>query len=210
MTARRTPSPNAKSFEWWQAREHALTVACLLLPCGCNAWRCARPEEHRPDPSARPRGCRAEVEQPCVDSEGRELTGPPAHAHRLLAADAANPDAAPTGPAVPVDEPPARRAHLVSADRLRRDLTAHREPCSHCHRPIVWALNPAGDRVPVDADPSEGQDAALVTLHVDDRGVRCVLLTPGQVTGARAAGQRLHVPHRESCRYGHLWSRHRH
>ena len=168
------------STAWLELREHSLAAAC-------------------PDP---PHGCGAGAGEPC------HLTGPPAHPHRLLAADALRPRPDPV-----VDDPPrpAPGRRLVSADRVRADLARHREPCRYCHRPVVWATNPAGDRVPVDADPIPPgtTEAALVTLHVDDRGPRSTRLTPGQIAGARAAGQRLHAPHRETCPSGHVWSRHR-
>lgn len=211
MRARR--SPNEQSFEWLQAHDHARTVPCPAPPRGCGqpaGQPCLTLSEPCPPP---PEGCGQPAGRRC--HTGDELThqrhelAAPAHAHRLIDAAAANPAGAPTGPAVPVDEPRTRAPHLVAANRLRRDLAAYREACDHCHLPIVWATNPSGDRVPVDADPTTGNEAAFVTLHVDDRGVRCVLLKPGQVAGARAAEQRLHVPHRETCRYGHLWSRFR-
>jgi hypothetical protein len=170
---------------WLREHDHALTVACPLPPRGCNA----------------------QPGRPCTTRDGRVIEAP-AHSLRLRAADRANPEGKPAAEQAPAAEVQPVR-HLVLAEQVRRDLASHVEPCGRCHRSIVWATNARGDRVPVDSQPSPSSGGRLATLHVDDRGVRVVLLSPGQVIGARAAGQRLYAPHRETCLYGHLWSRHR-
>lgn len=230
-------SPNEKSFAWWQTQEHAMQVDCPPPPHGCGqpAGRPCVVLFTRCAPA--PDGCDQPARLPCLrdtpgdDERGipartyrhtrRELAGPPAHAHRLTAADEAHPDTAPTGPAVPVEERPAPSRHLVSADQLRRDLASFRELCRHnCGAPIVWAYNTRGDPLPIDADPlpanSTWQTVVQLAVDIDMSSgrpreiVRATSLTDRRtIASARAHGVPLHLPHRESCRYGDRWSRHR-
>lgn len=237
MTMPHRASPNEKSFAWWQTQEHAMQVDCPLPPHGCGqpanrpcvvlSVRCA----------PMPDGCDQPARLPCLrDVEAdpdrgiearnyrhtrRELAGPPAHAHRLTLANAASPQTAPTTPAVPVEPRPEPSRHLVSADQLRRDIASFRELCRHnCGAPIVWAYNTRGDPLPVDADPLPADSTwqTVVQLAVEvahPRGipeeiVRATYLTERRaIASARAHRVPLHLPHRESCRYGDRWSRHR-
>lgn len=172
-------------------REHALTVPCPPPPEGCG----------------QPAGAVCLGPQPLNPDHPRQPFRGTAHHLRIKAADTANPAGA--HPALPPDPEPAGR-HLVPADKTRRDLAPHRGACEHCGRAIVWAHNTKGDRLPVDADPDPTAVNKVVALSVDGRGfLQAVYLNDRQARGAREHGQQLHVPHRETCRYGHRWSRFR-
>lgn len=190
MSARR-PNPNQISHQLWQEMEHIRTVPCPDPPDGCGqpaGQDCVRPLGFTDEPDA-----------------PRQPRRGPGCWRRVQAADKANPAGA--HPALPPEaEQAAPGRHLVAASAVRRDLASYREPCRWCHRAVVWAVTPSGDRLPVDAEPSA--DGVLV-LSVDDRGVRTsVPLTKQQLPAAREHGQRLHIQHRETCPKGDRWSRH--
>lgn len=193
--ARLRPQPAEPTLDGNAYRQHALLVPCPARPLGCG----------------RPAGL------PCVGATGAELPGP-GHARRLVDAEREFPDKRPKpimppAAATPVAAPAPRR--LVSVSRMRRDLAPFREACPHgCGTAIVWARNERRQRVPVDANPAPPADggrelARLCTLTVrPDHTVLAVLLTVGQVAGARAVGAHLHHPHRDTCPHSEHWSRH--
>jgi hypothetical protein len=133
------------------------------------------------------------------------LVGPPAHAHRITAADRAAPDNVP--PALPEPRPAEPVPRLVDARGIRRDLASYRQPCQYCQAAIVWAVNPRGDPVPIDADPHQ---QGYLWVTVTAQGPVASRLTAGQAAGAREHGHRLHRPHRESCPKRRLWSHVKH
>lgn len=162
-------------------RQHALAVACPPPPAGCG----------------QPAGTR------CVGRAG-VLSGP-GHPGRIKAADAAHPEGA--RPAI-TDTAPAPAVRIA---RFRDDLVPHLAQCEHCRVAIVWAYNPKGQRVPVDAEPNPDKVRGVVVLFVDNGGFvqATYLASEGQARGARAHGQLLHLPHRETCRFAYRWSPHK-
>lgn len=189
MTAHRA-TPNQLSAEMLDELAHLVSVPCPQPPDGCGqpiGQDCVQPKAFG-DP---------------VDAPRQPRRGPGCW-RRVKAADEANP--AKARPAMPPEPAEPVRRRLVDAARLRRDLASYREPCRWCTRPVVWALNPSGHRVPVDPEPAE--DGVLV-VTVDDRGVRCTEpLTGRALRSTRAFGQRMHQPHRNTCPKGDRWSRH--
>ena len=142
-------------------------------------------------------GCGTPAGQPCPRAAA------PACWQRFRDADAAHPETAPPTPVT--REEPVRRHRVAASERTALDR--HRRTCDHCPRPIVIA-HIGRDRVPIDADPTpDDTHAAYCLLRLDDRGPVAELLSPGQVVGARLAGQRLHTPHRETCTRGELLKR---
>ncbi|MEV8439241.1 hypothetical protein AB0425_17840 [Actinosynnema sp. NPDC051121] len=192
--AKLRPRPVERTLDGGVYQRHAMRVPCPERPFGCG---------------------QAEG-QPCVGATGAELPGP-GHPRRLIDADRAFPDDVPTASVEPPAHAPAvapapRRLVLVS--RMRRDLAPFREACPHgCGTAIVWARSTRRQRVPVDANPAPAADGGpelvrLYTLTVrPDHTVLAVLLTVGQVAGARAVGAHLHHPHRDTCPYREHWSR---
>lgn len=185
--------PAERTIDGSVFQQHALRVPCPDRPFGCG----------------QPAG------MPCVGATGAELPGP-GHPRRLADADREFPDDRPAPLPTPDTAPaaPAPR-RLVSVSRMRRDLALFREACPHgCGTAIVWARNVRRHRVPVDANPTPpaagGRELArLYTLTVrPDNTVLAVLLTVGQVAGARAVGAHLHHPHRDTCPHREHWSRH--
>lgn len=68
--------------------------------------------------------------------------------------------------------------------------------CGSCGAAIVWAKTQRGERMPVDAEPSDNGNV-LVTGQPPNR--RAGVLTRGQAEGARAVGQQLHLSHFVTC-----------
>lgn len=68
--------------------------------------------------------------------------------------------------------------------------------CESCDAEIIWARTQRGERMPLDAEPSESGNV-LLTGQPPKR--RAGVLTRGQAEGARAVGQRLHLSHFASC-----------
>lgn len=170
-------------------RQHALEVACPAPPAGCG----------------QPAGQRCLGPVPTGGTERGWLHGP-GHHGRIKAADAAHPERA--RPAITnTDTAPA----TSRSDRFRDDLLPHLAQCEHCRTPIVWAYNPQNRRVPVDAEPDPDKVRDVVVLFVDAGGfVRATYLaTEGQARGARAHGQLLHLPHRDTCQFAYRWSPHK-
>lgn len=69
--------------------------------------------------------------------------------------------------------------------------------CSSCHEPIIWARTQLGERMPVDAKPDPERGNVILTGAPPH--VRAGVLTHGQASGARAAGQRLYTSHLATC-----------
>lgn len=170
-------------------RQHALEVDCPPPPAGCG----------------QPAGQRCLGPVPADGGERGFFPGP-GHHGRIKAADAAHPERARPAIADAGTSPATSRIR-----RFRDDLVPHLAECEHCHKPIVWAYNPKGRRVPVDAEPHPSAVHDVIVLFVDAGGfVRATYLaTEGQARGARAHGQSLHLPHRETCRFAHRWSPHK-
>ena len=68
--------------------------------------------------------------------------------------------------------------------------------CGSCGAPIVWAKTQRGERMPIDAEPS---DTGNVLLTGQPPQRRAGVLSRGQAEGARAVGQRLHLSHFATC-----------
>jgi hypothetical protein len=79
-------------------------------------------------------------------------------------------------------------------------LAAFRATCGSCPAPILWAETTAGERMPVDEQPS---NSGNVLLHLSDDTPRPKLLagvlTRGQAAGARDRQERLYRSHFASC-----------
>lgn len=94
-------------------------------------------------------------------------------------------------------------------DRRGRVHTAV-QPCRDCQRPMRWATNLGGTRIPLDVEPSDAGDNVLLqqsswalTIRVTNRQLREELLA---FTQAHAAGEdinpalrRLYTCHWETC-----------
>ncbi|GLZ36235.1 hypothetical protein Lesp02_84220 [Lentzea sp. NBRC 105346] len=192
MRSKRDNAGPQEVFRWslLEERAHARTVACPAPPKGCG----------------QPVGADCLGPPPLNPGAERQPFSGSAHHARIKLADQANPDNA--RPALPPEPDAGGRRHLVAADKLRSDLAPHRVACDHCGRSIVWAFNAKGDKLPVDADPDPTAIKQVVLLSIDGKGfLQAVYLNERQAVGARHHGQQLHQPHRETCRYGHLWSR---
>ncbi|MFC6089444.1 hypothetical protein [Saccharothrix lopnurensis] len=215
MTRTRRHHHAQGTYDLLEERTHVLRVACPAPPDGCGApvdQPCRQPhrprDEREPCPPA-PEGCGVRAWEPCTSWHGAPRPGLSCW-RRIRAADAAHPEDA--HPALPTPDPaaatePGRR--LLPVDQVRGDVAGHVEPCGWCHRRVVWAANPRGDRLPVDAEPSaDGHLVLSVVADGDASHVRAHPLAHGQLDGARRHGHRLHLPHRETCPQGTRWSRH--
>jgi hypothetical protein len=157
------------------------------------------------DCPAAPRGCGKPAGELCVNPRtGQPFLGLGHHA-RITLAERTHPDPN-RPPAVPPEQGAvAPSPRLIAVSKMRLDLAAHRKPCEHCQRPIVWAVNRRGDSIPVDAQPS---DSGMWLLTPEPNGtILATTLRAGQTAEARRHNQSLHHPHRASCPKRMVWSR---
>ncbi|TKG57953.1 hypothetical protein [Prauserella endophytica] len=86
----------------------------------------------------------------------------------------------------PVQRPPAPPANLAP----------FRAKCNGCAAPILWAVTPEGEDVPVNPGTSH---TGNVLLAVQNGELVAGVLNRGQASGARNAGHHLHRLHDVDC-----------
>jgi hypothetical protein len=89
------------------------------------------------------------------------------------------------------------------------DLRAHfARKCSACHQWIMWAWTITGDRMPIDAQPSEHGN---VIAYRDTRNRRRLLVSVEgsrrKLTAMRRAGWPTYTHHRVNCPQAEEWAR---
>ena len=86
----------------------------------------------------------------------------------------------------------------------RGDRGPHSKACTWCTARLIWAPDPAGTRVALDATPSP--DGLVVLYPRPGQADMAVELTRAAAAAHRASGRPTYRRHATSCPYAHQWS----